>query len=74
MNAELLKFPVRVISPEDSGRTLENAVVRLLKYKPFYGHLLLGFRRRAASGQYAVGVTVSHGTPVLSIDPELFSA
>ena len=60
--------------PDDSLRTLENAVVRLLKSKPFYGHLLLGFRRRVAAGQYAAGVTVANGTPILSIDPDRLSA
>jgi predicted metal-dependent peptidase len=74
MSAELLKFPEKVTSQDDPQRVLENAVVRLLKSKLFYGHLLLGFRRRVASGQYAIGVTVANGTPVLSVDPDRFSA
>lgn len=74
MSAELLKFPEQAISAEDPQRTLENAVVRLLKNKPFYGHLLLCFRRRFEAGQYAVGVTVANGTPILSVDPDRFSA
>ena len=42
MAAELLDFPKRVETTENPERVLENAVVRLLKRKPFYGHLLLG--------------------------------
>lgn len=74
MNAEVLKFPKKDISQYDPQRILENAVVRLLKSKPFYGHLLLGFRRRVKAGQYAIGVTVANGTPVLAVDPDRFSA
>jgi len=74
LNAELLKFPAKETSSVDPQRALENAVVRLLKSKPFYGHLLLGFRRRVAAGQYAIGVTVANGTPILSVDPDRFSA
>ena len=74
MSAERHKFTDSLTSPSESPRTLENAVVRLLKNRPFYGHLLLGFRRRYGTGLYAVGVTVAHGTPVLSVDPDRFSA
>ncbi|MDD2851875.1 MAG: VWA-like domain-containing protein [Desulfuromonadaceae bacterium] len=54
---------------------LENAVVRLLKARPFYGHFILNLRReqRALGGKPA-GVTVRNGTPVLAIDPESFSS
>ena len=72
MNAELLKFPKAVNPPAADQRVVENAVVRLLKQKPFYGHLLLGFRRRLNSGSHAVGVTIVNGTPTLSIDPLQF--
>jgi len=48
-------------------------VVRLLKERPFYGHLLLGCRRRLVPGTHAVGVTISHGTPTLCIDPSRFA-
>lgn len=74
MHADVLKFPAKDEFCEDSRRALENAVVRLLKHKPFYGHLLLGFRRRFVAGQLAVGVTVANGTPVLSVAPESFCA
>ena len=56
----------------DPRRAVENAVVRLLKSKPFYGHLLLGFRRRFTSSSHAIGVTVVNGTPTLCIDPERY--
>jgi predicted metal-dependent peptidase len=72
MSAELLKFRPPATAVENPQRVLENAVVRLLKSKPFYGHLLLGFRRRLVPGPQAVGVTVSSGVPVLAIDPERF--
>ncbi len=55
-------------------RELENAVVRLLKHRPFYGHLLLGFRRRLGPGRYPLGVTLRDGVPTLEVDPERFAA
>lgn len=55
-------------------RELENAVVRLLKHRPFYGHLLLGFRRRSCQGRYPLGVTIRDGVPTLEVQPELFAA
>jgi predicted metal-dependent peptidase len=60
--------------PEDPRRGLENAVVRLLKRRPFYGHLLLGCRRRVASGSHPLGITLVNGTPTLSVDPGRFAA
>jgi predicted metal-dependent peptidase len=53
-------------------RNLENAVVRLLKSHPFYGHFLLGFRRRVVNDGSALGVTIGNGTPTLCIDPTAF--
>jgi len=50
-------------------RVLENAIVRLLRERPFYGHFLLGFRRREVSGSEAVGVTIRDGVPTLCCDP-----
>ena len=73
MFAELLDFPKRVETAQHPERVLENAVVRLLKSKPFYGHLLLGFRRRLVSGTHATGVTVVNGTPTLQVDLQRFS-
>ncbi len=74
MSAELISFPDRQPLPEGPPRVLENAVVRLLKQKPFYGHLLLGFRRRVVQDHCGLGVTISHGTPILSVDPETLAA
>ena len=73
MCAELLEFSTPNIAAP-AKRMVENAVVRLLKERPFYGHLLLGCRRRLEPGTHAVGVTVTHGSPVLCIDPERFAA
>ncbi|BCR03975.1 hypothetical protein DESUT3_10440 [Desulfuromonas versatilis] len=53
-------------------RGLENAVVRLLKTHPFYGHFLLGFRRRVVTDGQALGATIRNGTPTLCVDPEAF--
>jgi predicted metal-dependent peptidase len=52
---------------------LENAVVRLLKRRPFYGHLLLGCRRRLADGSQPLGITLVNGTPTIVVDPVRFS-
>jgi predicted metal-dependent peptidase len=53
---------------------LENAVVRLLKQRPFYGHLLLGFRRQVQPGRHPLGVTIVNGSPTLNVDPDSFAA
>ena len=52
---------------------LENAVVRLLRERPFYGHFILNLRRelRALSGK-AAGVTIRDGIPILAVDPARF--
>ena len=50
-------------------RGLENALVRLLKSHPFYGHFLIGFRRRETADGTALGVTIANGTPVLCVNP-----
>ena len=54
---------------------LENAVVRLLRERPFYGHFILNLRReqRTLNGK-AAGVTVRDAIPVLTVDPEPFAA
>jgi predicted metal-dependent peptidase len=54
-------------------KTLENAIVRLLRQKPFYGHFLLNLRRSEQAGSpHAAGVTVRDGIPTLSLNPPLF--
>ncbi len=54
--------------------TLENAVVRLLRERPFYGHFILNLRReqRQLNGK-AAGVTVRDGIAVLAVDPDCFA-
>jgi len=54
--------------------TLENAIVRLLRDKPFYGHFLLNLRRaEQTASQHPAGVTVRDGIPTLSLNPPLFT-
>lgn len=54
---------------------LENAVVRLLRERPFYGHFLINLRReeRNLAGKPA-GVTLRDGIPILSVDPAVLAA
>ena len=52
---------------------LENAIVRLLKRRPFYGQFLLGLRRTAGEGRFPVGVTVRDGVPTLVVTPPLLA-
>lgn len=54
-------------------RPLQDAIVRLLKRRPFYGQFLLQFRRRQQSGNRAVGVTIADATPTLIVDPHRFA-
>ena len=58
-----------------NSSSLENAVVRLLRDRPFYGHFILNLRReqRALNGKEAA-VTVRDGIPVLAVDPGPFAA
>ncbi len=55
-------------------RPLQDAVVRLLKARPFYGHLLLSLRRRTVGGDAPLGVTMENGTPTLAVSPQAFAA
>lgn len=54
-------------------RPLQDAIVRLLKRRPFYGQFLLQFRRRQLSGEKAVAATISDAVPTLLINPERFA-
>jgi predicted metal-dependent peptidase len=58
-----------------SSNPLENAVVRLLRERPFYGHFILNLRReqRPLNGKGA-GITVRDGIPFLTVDPASFAA
>src|SRR6185369_4913167 len=58
----------------DKMNSLENAIVRLLRDKPFYGHFLLNLRRsERADSPHAAGVTVRDGIPTISLTPPLFA-
>jgi len=57
----------------DGRRGLENATVRLLKRRPFYGHLLLGFQRQQVAEGPPVGATIRNGLPVLTFYPDAFA-
>lgn len=60
------------MSPE-TMRPLQDAIVRLLKNRPFYGQFLLQFRRRRHRGAKAVAVTLSDAVPTLAVDPDHFA-
>jgi predicted metal-dependent peptidase len=47
-------------------RILEDAIVRMLRDFPFYGHFLLGCRKEPDPGPYPLGITLRNGVPVLS--------
>lgn len=57
---------------------LENAIVRMLRDFPFYGHFLLGCRKEPDPGPYPLGITLRNGVPILfcneaalaTLDPE----
>jgi len=43
-------------------RSLQDAIIRLLKSRPFYGHLLLQCRRHAQTGGQPLGITLQSGS------------
>jgi predicted metal-dependent peptidase len=54
-------------------RSLENTIIRLLKQKPFYGHLLLQLRRAPLNaGDRSVAITIRDGIPLLSVAEDPF--
>ena len=57
-----------------TSRVLQDAIVRLLQQRPFYGHMLLNFHRQAGNGDKALGVTIAHGVPTLQVNEERFAA
>ena len=57
-----------------NNRILENAIVRLLKKRPFYGYLLAGLRKRSGSALHPLGITISGGVPTLTSDEALLSS
>lgn len=52
---------------------LQNAIIRLLKHYPFYGHFLLNFHREREEIDQPLGVTVRSGSPVLKVNPDYFA-
>lgn len=55
--------------------TLQNTIIRLLKQKPFYGHLLLQLRRETLTGsEKSAAITVRDGIPVLLVAHERFAS
>jgi predicted metal-dependent peptidase len=56
-----------------TSRPLENAIVRLLKRRPFYGYLLVGLHRAEAASDHSLGVTIRAGTPTISVNEGLFA-
>jgi len=55
-------------------RVLENAIIRLLRQKPFYGHLLLQLRRTPLHAKkQTAAITIRDGIPILSVAAESFS-
>ena len=55
-------------------KILENAIVRLLKRRPFYGQFLLACRREKGSDSHPVGVTIRDGVAVLAVDDRQLAA
>jgi len=52
---------------------IQNTIIRLLKKRPFYGHLLLACDRRHEPGE-TFGIHLRNGTPVLSCGREALVA
>lgn len=52
---------------------LENSIVRLLRERPFYGHLLVGLRKESG-GDAPLGITLRQGVPTLTVNERLFSS
>ncbi len=56
-------------------RALENAIIRLLRTRPFYGQLLLQVRKTPLSTpRHAAGVTFKDGVPTIMVHTERFEA
>jgi len=57
-----------------NNRILENAIIRLLKKRPFYGYLLAGLRKSSGSALHPLGITISGGIPTLKTDEALLAS
>ena len=54
-------------------RLLEDTVVRMLRDRPFYGHVLLGCRKEPEQGPYPLGITLRSGVSILSCNENLLA-
>lgn len=55
--------------------TLQNAIIRLLKQKPFYGNMLLQLRREVLhQSNKAAAITVRDGIPIVAFNSKTFNA
>ncbi len=54
-------------------RRLENAIVRLLMRRPFYGQFILNCHREEGSDGHPLGVTIRNGVPLLVLNEALFA-
>jgi predicted metal-dependent peptidase len=55
------------------GRSLEDAVIRLLRDRPFYGNFLVSLRRAPLAGDQPLGITIRGGVPTLCVNEPLFA-
>jgi predicted metal-dependent peptidase len=55
------------------NRILENAIIRLLKRRPFYGHLVLNCHREESQGDHPLGITIRNGVPLLAVNGARFA-
>lgn len=56
----------------EPDQSLHHTIIRLLKRRPFYGHLLLGLYRNTTWGKEPA-VSFTEGTPTLHLNPTSFS-
>lgn len=54
-------------------RAFENAIIRLLKRRPFYASFILNLKRIETKSGKAAGVTIADGSPAITINSENFS-
>jgi predicted metal-dependent peptidase len=54
-------------------RIVENAIVRLLKDRPFYGYLLAGIRKSSSDSCFPLGITIRQGIPTLTFNEPLLA-
>ncbi len=60
-------------NPLQTMNDLQDAIIRLLRDKPFYGHFLLSLQRSQSNRHHAAGVTIRNGMPTLDFNPDVFA-